>query len=59
MGRSNEEGDLHVMNQSQQMIRPEKRGGIYRFENDSIKVIGLLLFSFVFVCVCVSRFWFL
>ena len=52
MGRSNEEGDLHVMNQSQQMIRPEKRGGIYRFENDSIKVIGLSLFSFVFVCVC-------
>ncbi|XP_045028447.1 uncharacterized protein LOC116921764 isoform X3 [Daphnia magna] len=55
MGRSNDEGDLHKMNKSQQMIRPEKRGGIYRFANDSIKVIGLFFFfpSF-FGCVCMS-----
>lgn len=59
MGRSNDEGDLHKMNKSQQMIRPEKRGGIYRFANDSIKVIGLFFFSFFFwVCVYVV-FWFL
>lgn len=56
MGRSNDEGDLHKMNKSQQMIRPEKRGGIYRFANDSIKVIGLFFFfSLLFLGVCVCR----
>ncbi|XP_046647053.1 uncharacterized protein LOC124337070 isoform X2 [Daphnia pulicaria] len=35
MGRSNDEGDLHVMmNQSQQMIRPEKRGDVDREEEE-------------------------
>jgi hypothetical protein len=54
MGRSNnDEGDLHVMNKSrQQMICPEERGGIYRFENDSIKVIGLLLDFFLSFLFC-------
>ena len=54
MGRSNnDEEDQQMMNKSrQQMICPEKRGGIYRFENDSIKVIGLLLDFFLSFLFC-------
>ena len=54
MGRStNDEEDQQMMNKSrQQMICPEERGGIYRFENDSIKVIGLLLDFFLSFLFC-------
>lgn len=58
MGRSNDEGDQHVTNKfeydSSNAARPEKRGGICRFENDSIKVMGLL-FSWALVFIDVDR----
>ncbi|KAK4011859.1 hypothetical protein OUZ56_020968 [Daphnia magna] len=45
MGRSNDEGDLHKMNKSQQMIRPEKRGDVDRGEGEDSSSLHLASFQ--------------